>query len=217
VSDIFREVDEEVRREQLQKLWDRYQSYVVAVIALILIGVAGWRGYEYWQDKLAAAAGSAFEAAVNLANEGKHAEAEAAFGKVAVEGTASYRVLARVRQAAELSQTDAKAAVAAYERIAADGSIGSELRDLAGVRAGALLIDADSFADARTRLEPLAGEKRTYRYVARELLALAAWRAGDIAAAKRWFDVIVTDVTTPPESRSRVEMLVALTATEGKS
>jgi hypothetical protein len=217
VSDIFQEVDEEVRREQLQKLWERYQNYVIAGIALILIAVAGWRGYEWWEAKKAAEAGSAFEAAVTLANEGKHAEADAAFGKVAVEGTSGYRSLARMRQAAEIAQTDAKAAVAIYEKIAEDKSVGTDLRDLAGVRAGELLIDAGSFGGARARLEPLIGEGRPYRYTARELLALAAWRAGDVAAAKRWFDLIVTDISTPPSSRSRVEMLAALVAAEGKS
>ena len=217
MSDIFQEVDEEVRREQLQKLWERYQNYVIAGIALVLIAVAGWRGYEWWEAKKAAEAGTTFEAAISLANEGKHAEAEAAFGKVAVDGTSGYRALARMRQAAEVAQSDAKAAIATYEKIAADGSVGADLRDLAGVRAGTLLIDAGSFSDARARLEPLAGERRPYRYTARELLALAAWRAGDVAAAKRWFNLIMTDVSTPPTSRSRIEMLAALVAAEGKS
>src|SRR5262245_50944598 len=75
VSDIFHEVDEEVRREQLKKLWERYQNLVIALIALILIGVAGWRGYEYWELKKASEAGAAFEAASLLASEGKNAEA----------------------------------------------------------------------------------------------------------------------------------------------
>ena len=83
--------------------------------------------------------------------------------------------------------------------------------------AGALLIDAGSFGDARTLLEPLSGTGHPYRHSARELLALAAWRAGDVAAAKRWFDLILTDIMTPPATRSRVGMLAALVAAEGKS
>jgi hypothetical protein len=39
---------------------------------------------------------------------------------------------------------------------------------------------------------------------------LAAWRAGDATAAKRWFDLIMTDAQTPAATRSRVEMLMAL-------
>jgi hypothetical protein len=215
VSDIFQEVDEEVRREQLQKLWDRYQNLVYAGIFLILAGVGGWLGYQRYEDNRAAQTGAAFEAAQTLNQEGKAAEAETAYAKVAAEGTASYRDLARVRQAAELAQRDPKLGIAAYEKIADDSSVDPAWRDLAGLRAGSLYIDAGALKEARSRLEPLASEGRPYRYTARELLALAAWRAGDTASAKRWFELIVTDIQTPPATRSRIEMLSALVAAGG--
>src|ERR1700757_2367034 len=95
VSDIFQEVDEEVRREQLKKLWDRYGNLFIAVCVLIILGIGGWRGYDYWQAKKAGETGAAFEQAAILAESGKHKEAQAAFAKIAAEGTAGYRVLAR--------------------------------------------------------------------------------------------------------------------------
>jgi len=97
VADIFHEVDEEVRRERLQKLWDRYSIYVIALAVLIVSAIGGWRGYEYWEAKKAAAAGAAFESALNLSEAGKHAEAESAFAKIAAEAPAGYRILARLR------------------------------------------------------------------------------------------------------------------------
>jgi hypothetical protein len=216
VSDIFQEVDEEVRREQLEKLWKRYQNYVIAAVILVIMGVAGWRGYDHYMTQQANAAGTAFEEAVILSEKGEHAESENAFGKIAVDGVGGYRNLARLRQAAEIAERDPQGAIAAYERIAGDGSIDPVLQDLAGLRAGALLIDQASFDIARARLEPLASPGRTFRHSARELLALAAWRAGDTTAAKRWFDLITTDAETPSATRSRVEMLIALVAAETK-
>ena len=186
VSDIFHEVDEEVRREQLKKLWERYGNYVVAAAIVLVAGVGAWRGYEWWEARKAAEAGAAFEAASALAEAGKRSEAEAAFAKIVADGTAGYRHLARLREAAELAQTDPKAALALYDKIAADGALGPILQDLAALRAGALLVDAGSYAEAQQRLEPLAAADRTFRYTAREFLVLAAWRAGDSAAAKRW-------------------------------
>jgi hypothetical protein len=217
VSDIFQEVDEEVRREQLKKLWDRYSGYAVAGAVLVVAGVAAWRGYSWWEAQKAAESGAAFEVASTLADAGKHADAEAAFAKVVADGTTGYRHLARMREAAQLAQTDAKAALAAYDKIAVDGSVGPVLQDLAALRAGALLIDAGSFDEAQRRLEPLTGNDRTFRHTAREFLVLAAWRAGDAATAKRWFDMIMTDVQTPAATRSRVEMLMALGASASKS
>jgi hypothetical protein len=141
VTDIFQEVDEEVRRERLKKLWDQYGNYLIAACVLIVVGVAAWRGYQWWEVKQAAQAGAAFEQAVTLAATGKHQEAEAAFAKLATDSTAGYRVLARLREAAELSTTDSKGAVAAYDEIAADKSAGQIIQDLAAVRAGFLLVD----------------------------------------------------------------------------
>jgi hypothetical protein len=216
VSDIFQEVDEEVRREQLMKLWERYQGLIIAVVALIIIGVGGWRGYEYWESQRAAEVGTAFEQAMTLAESGKHAEAEAAYDKIAKDGSASYRVLARLRAAAEIAERDQTAAVAAYEAIAADRSVGPVMQDLASLRASALQIDTAAYDKAKARLEPLTATGRPFRHSARELLALAAWRSGDAVAAKRWFDLIMTDAETPQPTRSRVEMLNALGAPEAK-
>jgi hypothetical protein len=212
VSDIFREVDEEVRREQLKKLWDRYGNYVVAAAILLVAAVAAWRAYMWWEAKKAAETGAAFEAATTLAEAGKRGEAEAAFAKIAADGTAGYRHLARMREAAELAQSDAKAAIAAYDQIAADRAVGPVLQDLAALRAAALLIDTGALQEAQRRLEPLAANDRTFRHTAREFLVLAAWRAGDATAAKRWSDLIMTDAQTPAATRSRVEMLMALGA-----
>jgi hypothetical protein len=217
VSDIFQEVDEEVRREQLKKLWDRYGIYALIAAFLVVAGIAAWRGYAWFEAKKAAEAGAAFEAASTLAETGKHSDAEAAFAKVAADGTSGYRNLARMREAAELAQVDPKAAIAAYDKIAADGAVGAVLQDLAALRAGAILVDTASFDEAQRRLEPLTANDRTFRHTARELLVLAAWRAGDTAAAKRWFDMMAADALTPAATRSRVEMLMALGATASKS
>ena len=97
VSDIFHEVDEEVRREQLKKLWDRYGNYVAAAAVLLVLAVAAWRAYMWWEAKKAAETGAAFEAAITLAESGKRSEAEAAFADIAGHGTSGYRHLARMR------------------------------------------------------------------------------------------------------------------------
>jgi len=216
VADIFQEVDEEVRREQLKKLWQRYGNYIIAACILVIVAVGAWRGYEWWETKKAAEAGAAFEQAVTLAESGKHQEAEAAFAKLAADGTAGYRVLARLREAAELARTDRKAAVKAYDAIAADRGVSQVIQDLATLRAGFLAIDSSSYGDMRARLEPLTGPERTFRHSARELLALSAWKEGDMGAARQWADMIITDPQTPPGTRSRAEVLSELIAASGK-
>ena len=215
MADIFQEVDEEVRRERLKKLWERYGYLIIALCVLIVAGVGGWRGYQYWQAKKAGESGVAYEQAVQLAQAGKHKDADAAFARIAAGGTAGYRVLARLREAAELAQTDHKAAVTAYDALAADQNAGQVIEDLAGVRAGLLLLDSAPFSEMQKRLEPLTTPGRTFRHTARELLALAAWKAGDLNAARKWSDMIMTDPETPGGIRSRAQLLSDLIAANG--
>lgn len=217
MSDIFHEVDEEVRREQLKKLWDRYSIYIVALAVLIVAGIAAWRGYEYWVGQKAAAAGAAFEAAVTLSEQGKHAEAEAAFAKIVADAPAGYAVLARFRAAAELAQSKSADAVKAYDALAADTSLGAMWQELAALRAGLLLVDNAPFADMRRRLDPLSEPGRIYRHTARELLAMSAWRNHDQTAARHYIDMVSTDGETPPGTRARIDVLSALIAADGKS
>lgn len=210
MSEIFDEVQEEVRREQLKKLWERYATLIVVVAFLIVGGVGGWRAYVYWEGKKAQEAGAQFLAAATLAEQQKGAEAEAAFLKIADEAPQGYRMLARFRAAAELATRDAPGAVKLYDEIAADRNVGQAEQDLAAVRAASLLVDTAPYADIKARLEPLTGPKRTYRHSARELLAVSAWRNKDMTAARQWIDTINTDVQSPQTLRSRMEALQAL-------
>ena len=217
MADIFHEVDEEVRRDQLKKLWDRYSIYLIALAVLIVVGMAAWRGYEYWVAKKAAAAGAEFEAAIALNEQGKKAEAEAAFAKVAAEAPSGYRVLARMRAAGALAQSKPADAVKAYDEISADASLGNIWQDLAAVRAGLLLVDTAPLADMRRRLDPVAEPTRSFRHTARELLALSAWRNHDVAAARRYIDMIAGDAESPVGVRARADVLSALITADGKS
>ena len=217
MSDIFQEVDEAVRREKLEKLWKRYGNFVIAAAVVVLLAVGGWRGYQWWDAKQAAQAGAAFDAAAELADQGKTEDAEAAFARLAGQGTAGYRVLARLRAAAIVGQRDPKAGVAAYDAIANDASVGAVFRQLAGVRAAILLVDGAPLSEITRRLEPLAQPDSTFRHTAREVLALAAWKAGDTPAAKKWFDTIAGDVDTPQSMRGRVDVLMTLSGAADKS
>lgn len=217
MADIFHEVDEEVRREQLKKLWDRYSIYLIAVAVLVVAGIGAWRGYEYWLAKRAAAAGADFETAMALSEVGKHSEAEAAFAKVAAEAPAGYRVLARMRAAGALAQVKPGDAVKAFDELSADTSLGTTWQDLAAVRSGMLLVDTASLTEMRRRLDPVAEPTRSFRHTARELLALSAWRNHDFVAARRYLDMIATDAETPPGTRARAEVLSSLIIGDGKS
>jgi hypothetical protein len=217
VSEIFDEVNEDVRREQLKKLWDKYSIYIVALAILIIAGVGGWRGYEYLEAKKAAEAGALFDKAAELSEANKHAEAEAAFADLAAKAPRGYRILARLRTAAEIAHRDKPAAAKMFDDIAADGSVGAPERDLARIRAAQLLLETTTYPNILQRLEPATAKDATFRHTARELLALSAWRANDMTAARRFAEQIISDGETPGAIRSRIDVLIAMLPAAAKS
>jgi len=217
VSELFDEVDEDVRRDQLKKLWEQYSIYIVAGAFLIVALVGGWRGYQYLEAKRAAEAGVAFDKAVELSEANKHSEAEAAFNDLAAKAPSGYRMLARLHAAAEAGTRDRQAGAKLYDDIAADRSFGAPEQDLARIRAAGLLLETASYPSMLQRLEAATAPEATFHHSARELLALSAWRANDMAAARKWVDMITTDGESPPGLRSRAEALQALLPPVAKS
>jgi hypothetical protein len=217
VSELFDEVDEEVRRDQLKKLWDKYSIYIIALAVLVVAAVGGWRGYQYVEARKAAEAGEAFNRAIELSEQGKHEDAEKAFADLAAKAPYGYRLLSRFRVAAEAVDRDPKAAAKMFDDLAADASIGAEQQELARIRAAGLLVDSASYADMKQRLERDTAPEATFHHTARELLALSAFRANDTSAARLWLDQISADADTPPSLRSRAEALQALLPPVAKS
>ena len=211
MTDIFREVDEDIRRDQAKKLWDRFGPYVIGVAILIVVATAGYRGWVYWQERQAQATGDRFLAALDLATQGKHDEAMIALQAVAANGSGQYPVLAGFRLAAEKAATgDTQGAIAEYDAIATRGNTSDEVKALARLRAGLLLVDTASLADMESRVGDLAGTGIVWRHSARELLGLAAWRAGDYDTARKYFDEINADQEAPPDLRQRSQVMLAL-------
>ena len=217
MSELFDEVDEEVRREQLKKLWDKYSIFIIAAALLVVAAVGGYRFYKYTEAQKAAEAGDAFNRAVELSEQNKHVEAETAFTNLAAKAPSGYRMLARIRAAAEAADRDPKAAVKMFDDIAADRSVGAEEQAVARIRAAGLLVDTTSYNDMAQRLQADTAPDATFRHAARELLALSAYRANDATAARKWLDMIELDGETPPSLRSRAEALQALLPPVAKS
>jgi hypothetical protein len=210
MSDVFREVDEELRRSQAEAVWKKYGILIIAAAVLLVVGVGGYRFYEWQRERSAAASGARFDEALRLFSENKGGDAEAALQKIIAEEKGTYRVLAQLRSAAEVTARDAKAALAIYTQIAADTSVETPLRDLARLRAGAIMVDTAPFHEVEGQLQPLAGGTGIWRHTALELLAGAALKANENQKALRFLDQIVIDAQTPQTLRSRAELLMGL-------
>ncbi|GGE47018.1 hypothetical protein GCM10007276_25270 [Agaricicola taiwanensis] len=212
MSDIFDEVADDLRRERAAQAWKKFAPYVIAVAVLIVVGVGGYRTWEWYEAKQSAESGDRFAAALALAEDGKAAEALAAFQAMGADAPQGYATLARFRAASEQAAQDAGQGIAAFTALANDTGLSKTLRDLATLRAGLLELDQGNIEAVRQRLEPLAEPGNPWRHQAREALVFSAMSAEDDAAAKRWLDLAEEDTELPPGVRSRLQIASGLLA-----
>ena len=213
---FIREVDEELRQDRMKGLWDRYGWVLISAAVLVVLVTAALRGWQYYSERQAAAAGDAFVKAIELSSDGKHDEAVAALQELEKDGHGAYPTLARLRVAGELEGEGKKAeALVAFDAIAGDSSVDEAFRSVAGLRAGLLAVDAEDYDKVKARLEPLAVAGGYYRHLAREGLGLAAWKAGANEEALKWFQAIADDADSSGGIRSRAAVMLDLLAGKG--
>lgn len=213
MGDIFREVDEELKQDRYEKLWRQYGKFVIGAAVLIVAAVAGWKAWESYQTSQRHAEGRQFASATALLQDGKAADASAAFSRLAAEAGSGYGILARFYQASIVSRGgDAAGAIRLYDAIAEDGSVPDSMRDLAVVL-GALQALRVPSIDAETienKIQPMTGAGKPYRHVALEIMALAAQRAGNMDKARTSYRAIVDDAASPPGIRARASQMLSI-------
>lgn len=210
MTEFFREVDEDVRRDRLVRLWTEYRYFLFALAVLAVAGTGGWRLYGHYRDEAAQAASAKYEAAAQLSRDGKSTEAAAAFDDLSKTAPKGYAILARLRAADARAASDPKAAIAAYEALAADPGFDPAFKDFAKLRAAMLRVDSDDPRDFERRFAPLASDTFPYRYQIRELLGLAALKRNAFDTAGNWFDGIVSDPRAPAGVHMRAQALLGL-------
>jgi hypothetical protein len=212
MSDIFQEVDEEVRRDKALEFWKKHQNHIIAAAALIVLAAGGYRFYENRKMAAEQAAGAAFQQALALDRDGKGADAQAALAALAAGAPHGYQTLARLAGAAIESKTDPKGALAVYDALAADRSIGPLFQDAAKLRGALLRLDQGDAAAAKPAFDALAAPTGAYRFTARLALGVIALDAGDYPEAGRELDLVVVDPEAPAAEKRSAEGLFGLVA-----
>ena len=212
LADIFREVEEDLRRDKAADVWKRYGRYILGVAVFIIAATASYVGWKEYRLRQQTAYGERFAAAVSLIQNKKEGEALDALGALAQDAGAGYGTLARFRAAAIKSrQGDRAAAAAIYDAIAKDGGVDALYAGLASLYYVLATLETGDPDALGKRLAPLLAPESPWRYSARELAALLDLRKGDTAKARENFTKLADDPKTPSGVRARaVEMLRTL-------
>ena len=213
MSDIFDEVEEELRAERAKKLLQRYGSLIIGAAVAIVALVAGFQAWRWYEARERARVAEIYIAAMHQADAQASAEHQAALAglaKVTAEGMPGYTTLARLRAAAlKANAGDKDGGLRLWDEVAKDASADPLLRDLANLEWGMHQIDTGDPAQVTARLKPLTDPNNPWHAMAEEQLALLALRQGQTQAAHDTLKKLANDVTAPQGVRGRAGGLLA--------
>jgi len=210
LSDIFQEIEEDLRRDKLAKLWARFRVHLVLLVVAILLGISGYTGWTQYQASQRQAEGTRFAAALDLLRDGKTQEAVAAFTALANGAGGGHAVLAKLEEAALKVQTgDEAGALALYDQISSDSSLDPQYRDAATLLYARAALDRGDPKALVERLKPLTDGANPWHALALEFTALAQLKAGDKDAARGTYQRLIGDQTAPAGARSRANQMLA--------
>ena len=207
MSDIFAEVDEDLRADRAQRLLKKYGGLLVAAVVAVVACVGGYQAWRAYDARETARVAGIFLEAMKGAAAGAGGQRDLAlaeFAKVASEGSAGYRALARLREAAiRFDAGERDAALALWDKAAADSGADPLLRDLASLHWVWHQIDTGVPSVLRARLTPLTAADNAWRPLAEEAQALLDIREGRKDAARDTLKRLSQDQTVPDGIRGR--------------
>ena len=211
MADIFREVDEELRHQQMMTLWRKYGKLVIAAVVVLVLAVAGYAGWHsYWNGRYQKDS-LKFSAAMDLLSQKKTAEAAKAFEELNAKGSPGYAYLAGIQGAeAEISLGHKDKAVAMFKALAASDIKDPYLADYAELMAILHSVDTGLDAEMTKRLASLAEEGKPWAFTARQIQALAAYKAGRVKEAHDLLMALTQNVDAPKSVRDRAQELATV-------
>ena len=214
---FIREVNEELRSEQMQNVWKRFRPLIIGVAVLIVLGVAGGALFEWWQARESSASGDRFINAVKDASADKSDQAMKELEALSKDGFGAYPVLARMRLATlKADKGDAKGAIADFNALGQDSAVPGPVRNAAKLRAAWLMVDNNSYEELASAVEELAAASSPVRNSAREVLGLSAYKAGNYTKARDWLQLVLDDKESSSGAKTRARTVLALITASGK-
>jgi len=205
LSDIFREVEEDVRREKLQKFWKSYGDYVIALGAVVIVGIAGFQLWQRYQQTERDKASVAFIAAQRITDP---KAAAVAFADIAKSAPNGYALLARLEQAHSMLASGQKdGALAIYKDIAAENKGGPGA--VARLRQAWAIADTTPRSELESLLAPLREPSGAWKQLADEVLAYSDYHNNQMPKAAQEFEALANDTTAPGQLRVRARAMAA--------
>lgn len=210
-SDSFiQEVDESLRQDRMLAVAKKFGPWLIGVFVVLIVGLGGWQWWKSYSLDVAREHAAEYAAAQDMLREGNLEGAKTEFERLSNEGPRAYRVMARMEHASILAgEGDLDAALTEFDA-AAEAAPDPVMRQSAQIRAAYIAAETQDFAALRTRLQPLIESEGRVSYLAKELLAIEAWEAGETDLARDTLQELTLAFAAPDSLRQRAQVALSV-------
>lgn len=210
MTDLFQEVEEQLRSDRYKGLALKALPWVLGLAAALVVGVLGVWGWQQYRDQAAAKASDQYSAGLEALVEGRRDQAEKLWAEAAKSPSKAYRSLALMQLGGlKLADNRTAEAVKLFDE-AAQAAPDAILGDAARLKSAFAVLDTAPRKEVETRLTPLMQDGRPYRVQAREALGFAKLLAGDNAGARSEFVLISQSLDAQDSARQRAKAVMDL-------
>ena len=207
MADIFDEVSEELKQDQLIKLWKKYSKLIIILILFIILSLVSYQAYVIWnKEKIEAISDQYFQALEKLEDK-KYSKSHSLFLNNSQNHESAYSILS-LFGLAETNYQNGKIdeMILNYKTIYDDESIDIYYRNLSRILS-VLKDNSSSFNQQKLLLEPILRSPNLLQIVAAELEVLLFIKFDKIKEAKKALDVLLKRSDISFEQKNRLELI----------
>lgn len=210
MTEFFEEVEEQLRSDQYRRFARTVLPWLLGFAAVLLIGVLGYWGYDAYRSRHVGESSQQYSQAMDAFTGGDPEKARQLFTQVSKSDAKAYKSLALMHLAAYAQRENKTAEAVKLLDQAADAAPDPLIGDAARLKSALALLDTAPLSEVEGRLKPLMEDGRPYRVEAREALAFAKLRTGDVAGARGDFVVLSQSLDATQGVQSRAQAAIGL-------
>ena len=193
MSDVFQEVDEDIRQERYKIIWKRYRYYFISIIMVLIIAVATNAFLRHQNFKKVNERSEKFFNAISISNSNSDEALKLLneFSKTELKSSEYNVILSLFIEAAiNREKKDFSAALNVYSQIAKMENIDIFYIDYANLSAAETLISSGDIEAAIVMLEMLIKDNSALLLIAKEYLGYVEISKGNYEKSKTLFEEI---------------------------
>ena len=195
MSDILRQVDEELRQDRLLNLWRRYRIYLIGGLILLISSVLGYQvnksiNQSFYEGEVEKYISTSDLVDFNqvVENLGKIENSN----QLLISGIAQIKIATLLMENGKIQESKAK-----LLEIINEGNVDAILTDLATYFYLMSSLNDISIDEINTYLTSNKLENSSFKYLFKEIIAIKNLLAGNIKISNEKFDELINDKNTP--------------------